>query len=248
MPRRKRRRKPKEADIDGWINKYGEELAQYVGLDFLGLTKDEIKVILRKPLEAVYGSPSSKPSVETIAKRFRRYANNINSLIAMGILEVRRELTKDQLEYVINNIGRAILAFAPRLYTEIIKNNAEYLLPLARRLWANYWIQYKSKVLPTECPHCGFNSLMPDLTCLVCGKNVSEKLIKEHIKLRDYLKELVKDLTNEELRELYLKGYVLLNGLGVKPPTEQRENVDIEIHLSEGEKLVIKEEIKRRGL
>ena len=248
MPKGRRRKKRKEADIDGWLNKYGEELAQFIGLDFLGLSKDEIRKVLRKPLEAVYGSPSSRPTAETIAKRFRRYSDNINPLIAVGILEARKELTRDQLEYVVNNIGRAILAFAHRIYMEIVRKNAKDLLPLVRRLWANYWIRLKSKTLPAECPYCGFNSLMPDLTCLVCGKVSSEKMVKKSIKLDSYLKEIMKHLTNDELKELYLKGYVLVNGLGIKLPGELREKVDIEIHLSEVEKSIIKEEMKRRGI
>ena len=246
--RGKRRRRRKEADIDGWLDKYGSELAQYLGLDLLGLNDKEIKEVLRKPVELVYGSPSSRPNAETIAKRFKRYYENLSPLIASAILEVRKELTRDQLEFVVNNIGRAILAYAPRIYKEIVKHGAHDLLDIARRLWVNHWMMTKTKTPPAECPNCGFNALMPDLTCLVCGASVSERKLKAYLRLEDQIKELVKTLSNDELREFYNKGYVLVNGLGIKPPTEFRERIDIEIHLSSHEKSLIKEEMKRRGM
>jgi hypothetical protein len=235
----------KEADVNGWLDKNVDELVSALGLEYLGLSRDEYLEILRRPVELLYGSPSTKPDVETIVKRFRRFSESVYPLIAVALLNLKEDLKSEHLDFIVNNIGKAVLEYAPKLYKEAVRLGREDVLPTLRRLWRIAWIEQHSKTLPVTCPKCLFNSLTKDMYCLVCGSVVSEKQLKEFLDFRELLKNYVNSVSCEELRELTRYDYVLLNNNGIKHPKELREEgVDIEVLLSNDEKTLIKQKYR----
>jgi hypothetical protein len=235
----------KEADVNGWLDKNVDELVSALGLEYLGLSRDEYLEILRRPVELLYGSPTTKPDVETIVKRFRRFSENVYPLIAVALLNLKEDLKSEHLDFIVNNIGKAVLEYAPKLYKEAVRLGREDVLPTLRRLWRIAWIEQHSKTLPVTCPKCLFNSLTKDMYCLVCGSVVTEKQLKEFLDFRELLKNYVNSVSCEELRELTRYDYVLLNNNGIKHPKELREEgVDIEVLLSNDEKTLIKQKYR----
>jgi len=232
----------KEVDIDAWLDRNVDELVSSLGLDILGLSREEYLEVLKHPVELLYGSPTSKPDVQTMVKRFRRFADNVYPLIALALLNIREELGPEHVDFVTSNVGRAILSVAPRLYKEVVRLGREDTLPLLRRLWRVAWIEQRSKTLPTTCPKCLFNSLVKDMSCLVCGAVISEKSLKEFLGFSDMLKNYVQSLPCSELNQLLRYDYVVINGNGIKHPGDVREEgIDIEVLLDENDKTLIKD-------
>lgn len=241
----KKKKVKKEADVNGWLDKNVDELVSALGLEYLGLSRDEYLEILRRPVELLYGSPTTKPDVETIVKRFRRFSENVYPLIAVALLNLKEDLKSEHLDFIVNNIGKAVLEYAPKLYKEAVRLGREDVLPTLRRLWRIAWIEQHSKTLPVTCPKCLFNSLTKDMYCLVCGSVVTEKQLKEFLDFRELLKNYVNSVSCEELKELTRYDYVLLNNNGIKHPKEVREEgIDIEVLLSNDEKTLIRQKYR----
>lgn len=231
--------KKRHVDTESWVDKNLDELIDLFNLSLLDLSRDEARSIIVKLVEVLRGE-SATIDIDTIKRRVARYAQHVNQLIAQSVLELREELTLTQLEFVVNNIGEAVLGYASRLYREITKHNIASLLDTLKVAWRTYWIQKKYPVVPVECPRCRFNALMPDLGCVVCGFSVTEEELKKHLGFEKLLEDFVKQYNEEDVRKAIVYGYVYLNSLGLKPPTAERDKLDIEVLLSSKEKEYIK--------
>jgi len=232
--RRSTTRKTRRVDTDRWVSSHIDTLIERLGLDTLPLKQDELQTILTKIVDMLRGDAATI-NIDTIVRRFHRNLEEMYKIIAVSILELRDELDPETLEFVVNNIGDHVLAFAPRLYREAKKYGRDDLVERLRAEWARAWITHKKIALPVQCPKCGFNSLMPDLSCVVCGASTDEKELKEYLGFEKLLREFVELYPREDVEKAIKYGYVLLNSMGIKPPTAQREPLDIEIVLSSSE-------------
>ncbi len=233
-------------ETDTWVERHLDELIEKLGIDFLGLSREEYMSILTKIVDMLRGEASTI-NMDTIVRRFRRNLEHMYQLIASMILEIREELSDDLLEFVVNNIGDAALAYAPRLYSEIVKRGKTDLLDRLRSAWNRAWVTRKYPVLPVRCPVCGFNALMPDLSCLVCGSTVSERQLKESIEFDKLLLEYAKLNPRDVVETTIRYGYVYVTSYGLKPPTEKRDPLDIEVVLTSSEKEMLKKVIEEHG-
>jgi len=231
-PKRARRAaKKKEFDLEEWVSERLDEISSRLGLDILGLSREELLTILTKITEIVLGE--SRPDVDTIVKRIRRNEDRIRPLIALGILELRESLNEEQLEYVASALGPWILSYAGKLYREAKRLGRNEYLTAARFEWNRQWMIQRDKSLPPECLVCGFNSLMPDYTCLVCGSTLSMKAIAEHYRLEEYLENMARKGDIEGLKRILDSGYVLISSTGIKiPGRDLKEKYDLELHLT----------------
>jgi len=210
-------------------------LIERLGLDYLKLSHDEYRIILTKIVDLLRGEASTI-NMDTILRRFRRNLEAMYKIIASMLLEIKDQLMDEQLEFVINNIGDAVLAYASKLYSEAVKRGRLDLVDRLRSEWDRAWITKRQTSLPVRCPQCGFSALMPDLTCLVCGNTIDERILKERLNFRELLHEFAKSYPREVVETAIRYGYVYLTSYGIKPPIEQREPLDIEIVLSRDEK------------
>ena len=235
-----RRVSKKHVDVEEWVSERIDDLSSRLGLDILGLSREELVTILSKIVEIVLGE--SRPDVETIVKRIRRNEDKIRPLIALGILELRENLNEDQIDYVLSALGPWILSHAGKLYREAKRLGKSDYLQAARLEWNKQWMIQRDRVLPPECPICGFNALMSDLTCLVCGSTPSAKLVIEHYRVSEYVENLAKKGMLEDLKRILDSGYIIISSTGIKiPGKDPREKYDVELHLTS----TLREEIRK---
>ena len=70
------------------------------------------------------------------------------------------------------------------------------------------------------CPYCGFKALTPSLECIVCGKSIDDKILKEIIGFDLLFSEFLERCSEAELKALLDLGIVFFNskeGLTLKP-------------------------------
>lgn len=222
-------------DTEDWVSRHADELASALGLESLGLTREELVNVLTRIVETLRGDSASL-DLDTLVRRAKRHSENVYSIISSLILELRSSLTSELLEFTVQHIGEAVLAHAQRLYQELKRLGREDLIERVRLLWNKYWVMKRHPLLPVACPHCGFNALTPELYCMVCGATVAEKRLKESINFKELIEDFVKASSKDSILTALRYGYVLLNSLGVKAPNEPRDALDIEIVLSREEK------------
>jgi len=216
-----------------------------MGLDVLGLSHSELHSILSKIVDLLRGDASTI-NIDTIVRRFHRNLEHVMPIIATQILELRDELDEQLLEFVVNNIGDNVLAHAPRLYRECIKKNRIDLLDRLRTAWARAWVKLRGPPLPLKCPKCGFDALMPDLSCLVCGSIVSEEELKKSTNFEELLRDFAYTASLEEVKTAISYGYVLLTSLGLKAPNSERHPLDIEVLLTSKEREFLSKCLRER--
>jgi phage FluMu protein Com len=236
----RRRSSRRGVDLDSWVERNIDEVVLRSGLDYLGLSRDRWLEVLRDILEELYGSTSSYKSAEDIAKRLVRNSDRVYPVIASRLAYVLEKPTADQLEFIVSNIGEAVLDLAPKLYRLLVEVGREDLLGVLRYKWAGTWSKLRTSILPVKCPRCGFNSVMPDLSCAVCGALLSEREVKSSVDLARRLEELARGMPCSELGSLLRYDYVLVNDLEVKPPSSNRLAVDVEVYLGREEKSLLK--------
>ncbi|MFN3268806.1 MAG: hypothetical protein ACK416_06075 [Zestosphaera sp.] len=237
----KKKSSRKEVDIDKWIEENVREFVELSGLSMLSLSEAQYVELLHDILTQLYGSPTTHTDVETVVKRYNRHKETINELIANKLVYMFETLPPHLLDFVVASIRDSVLFVAPRIYDQIVKEKRTDLAEILRIKWFNGWVSKRYRIPPITCPRCGFNSVMPDLSCLVCGFSVSESQLKKHADFEKNLERFVKELSCGELKELLNYESVFLNSQGIKKPTEIRSPVDIEVYLTPKEKKIIRE-------
>ncbi len=232
-------------DTEEWVSKHINELVSSTGLDFLNLSNEEYIAIFTRIVDAVRGD-SSTLDMDTIVRRIKRNIDKVYSLIAVAILELREQLSESQIEFIVNNINEAVLLYAPRLYNEALKLARTDLIERLKDSWRHAWTLKRYPILPLQCPRCGFNSLMPDLSCLVCGATVSEGELKKALNFRNMLIEFAHKEPLEDVKKAINYGYVYLSSIGIKPPGENKDLLDVEVFLTNEERSVLADIIKQR--
>lgn len=239
----KSRKKPssrKEVDIESWIEKNIDEVVSRAGLDYLSLSRELWVETLRDLVAELYGSTSSYKSAEDIAKRLMRSSERILPIIATRLAQILESPSVDQLEFIVTNVGDSILELAPRIYDWVRRLGRSDLLGTLKHKWSVVWTKTRTPILPVACPRCGFNSLMPDLACLVCGASISERELKTSIDFGNRLAEVLSSMDCSEIKSLLNYDYVLVNDLEIKSPAGSRLPVDIEVYLSKPEKELVR--------
>jgi len=243
---KERKASRKEVDIDKWINENIGDFVNLSGLSILGLSDAQYVELLHDILTQLYGPPTTRTDVETVVKRYNRHKETINELIANRIVQMFESLTPNLLDFIVASVKDSVLLVAPRIYEQVVREKRTDLIEVLRIKWFNAWVNRRYKIPPITCPRCGFNSLMPDLTCLVCGASVSESQLRKHVNFGEGLKRLASELPCSELRELLNYDLVLLNSMGIRKPTELKTPVDIEVYLTPEEKKIIREAYNSR--
>lgn len=231
----------KEVDFDKWIEENIREFVELSGLSVLGLSKAQYVELLYEILIQLYGSPTTRTDVETVVKRYNRHKEVINELIANKLVHMFETLPPNLLDFIVASVKDSVLSVAPKIYGQVVRENRTDLVEVLKIKWFNGWVSKRYRVPPITCPKCGFNSLMPDLSCLVCGSVVSESQLKKHVDFEKSLERFVNELPCNELRDLLNYDLVLLSSEGIKKTTALRSPVDIEVYLTSKEKKIIRE-------
>jgi hypothetical protein len=184
-----------------------------LGLSQLGLDDEKSRKIVLDVLDFVTQGLSSKPDLETVLRRIRRFKPQVNELISLRLLELVEKPTREQLEFIIYNGGRSVVNEVGKLYKLAREYGREDLISVLQYAWSKFGIRS-----PVQCPKCGFNSIMPDYSCFVCGAVVGEKYIREALGFSEKFRLFIETGSVSELRVAAERGYVLLGEDGVHHP------------------------------
>jgi len=229
-------------NIENIVSSMFSDISIALGISRLGLTENELKKIVRNVIEHLLSNISYRPSKSVILNRVLRGRLRFAPIVSETILDLRKELSEDLLEYVVNFGGPVCAANIRRLYLESLRRKREDLLGLLREAWDTY-----GKPLPIRCPRCGFSSIKPDLTCIVCGYSVKEKEFKEIIGFND-LFHIFLELTDELGLRRTLENQIVVYdpNEGLKPPPPRYGKIQYVVPLEEEELVKIEEKLGLR--
>ncbi|QKQ99355.1 hypothetical protein GWK48_02150 [Metallosphaera tengchongensis] len=211
----KKSKKEKYIDAEKLLDEYIEEVEIGLGLSHLKLGKDLFKEIIKEPFISAVGQVKSKPKPKTIINRLNSSKDVLMEYVAAKLVRLVElsKLTDDQLEFLVFYSGRAVVDLAPALYREVTRRGRTDLLDNLRYNWNLYGIKS-----PAKCPKCGFEAVMPDYSCKICGYVLSSKELKDSINLIPQLEEMVR-YDAEGLKEIISSGYLYYNSAGPIPPS-----------------------------
>lgn len=227
-------------NIDSIVEALVDEFVFRSGLDVLGLSREDYVEILKPIVAGIVDQYSSRPSKEAIMSKMSTTIQNVYMLATAYMLEKGIPLTRERLEFIVTNAPQVAARYVSHLYRELKSNGLDHLLPLLRRAWETY-----GRPTPIACPYCGFRSLTPDFVCMVCGREVGEREVKEAIDFKEKLKEFVEFYSPNDVIEAIERGYVVV-GEYVKPPSLQPNRSELVLHLSREEKELLRKMLKEK--
>ena len=218
------------------------EVVNRLGLDYLGLTERELRDVIEPIISSIAEARSTKPSVESLVKRIVAGKQMLFKALAARLLE-REELNMEQLEFIISYAPDIAGRAAPKLYRIAARIGADHIIDALRTLWEQY-----GKPTRVECPYCGFRSVTPNLECIVCGRAVEERDLKEKIGFRRLLERFAEEADPVLVEEAARTGLVLYDG-DVKPPSLRASSpLAVELFLTKSERDLLKSILSRRSL
>lgn len=230
------------------VESFYEELYSYLGLDTLNIPDNLAHKIIYEILDMLYGGLSSKPKLDAVLKKIKRYREKIYGIISYMLLENLKDLSEEQLEFIVYNGGQFLVRDISHLYMLLKKISRNDLITYLEYIWEKY-----GNPSPIKCPKCGFRAIMPDFTCNICGYVVSEEYIRREIGFDEKFKIYVEQASVAELRDVMDLGYVLVGENGIKSP-RYKHKLSFEkkyyypIYLKRKDVVLIMEEISRRKI
>ncbi|EZQ06822.1 hypothetical protein CM19_05470 [Candidatus Acidianus copahuensis] len=233
-----KKKKEKYVDPDQLLEEYLKDVVEGLGIEFLGLTDDEYIEILREPFASAVGQVKTKPKVKTILNRLLSNRDSMMEYVAVRLYFLRdiEKLGDTQLEFLVYNIKKGINQMIDKLYSECKRRNRNDLIEILRYSWNQFGI-----LTPLRCPKCGFNAIMPDLSCKVCGYIISMKEVKEQIDVLGELKTLA-SIESADFKEIITSGYFFYTPQGILPPSKfvpSQGGIFYEIVLNKDEKKIL---------
>lgn len=216
-------------NVEKLVESVVDDAISSLGLDILGLTRQEYVEMLKPVIEGI-ASSYSRSSKEAILARLRTTADRIYMMASAYLLEKKEKMTEEQLEFVVLYGGPVLCRHMQRVYNQLRMYGRDDLIGQLRLSWERY-----CNPTPIPCPRCGFRALTPDLVCMVCGYEADENEVKKAIDFEQKIREFVEMYDKASVEEAIERGYVLI-GETIKPPSAKREPCDIELRLSKSEK------------
>ncbi len=195
--KRRSRRKHVKIDTKSIAETLTDEIIEALGIGYLDLNDKEKREIALAVVEELTSSINYKPSKATLLSRISRLRIRLAPLISEKLLELRKKLSEDVLDYIINYGGPVVVANVRRLYNEAKRRGREDLIGVLRSAWETY-----GRPLPVKCPNCGFSAIQPNLICFVCGRKITPEELKEAIDFESLLEMFVDIATLDDARRL----------------------------------------------
>jgi len=240
--RRRVSRRNRKQSIEEIAAEVSREVYSRLGLSLVGITEEEVRDIIEDIVRGIFESRSTRPTMRSLVKRIMSAEKMVKKMVAYKIYSEREELTLEQVEFMVYYAPELAGKAAPALYRIAVASGAEHLLPALRSLWSRY-----GKPTPYICPRCGFNSLLPDLVCTVCGSSVSESEYKDYIGFREALARFADNSPEPLAREVLQAGFVVYDGMEIRPPS-MGDRRSMELYLTRDEKLMLRARLRNRGI
>jgi DNA-directed RNA polymerase subunit RPC12/RpoP len=202
----------------------------------MGIGREEALQVLEEIAVSMAEQYSSKPSPDALVKRALAQRDAVLKAIAARLAEKGESLSGPELEFIVQYAPEIAGRAAPALLQAALKTGAGYIVDALRDLWAIHGNPTKA-----PCPRCGFKSLTPDYTCIVCGSSVSEEEFKSHIGFESLLKRWAEHVPRELVEEALRAGYVYYEDDEILAPSQPGSPLRIQVFLSRREKEALRE-------
>lgn len=227
-------------EIDSLAVQAARDLGIRLGLEGV-VGFDIVYEIVRDIVEGIVSSRSTKPSVDSVVKQIASSPQAFLKALAARLLEDVDSLTDEQLDFIVTNAPDLAGRAAPLLYRRALEVGARHVVESLRHLWNVY-----GKPTPITCPRCGFRSVAPNLTCMVCGAVLDESEVKESVRFKELISEFAEKADPALVQEVLRAGFVLLNH-EVNPPSLRASlSFYVELYLSSEEKRMVKSILEKR--
>ncbi|WP_292320886.1 hypothetical protein [Caldisphaera sp.] len=223
-----------DEEFNNFVSNISNEIIDRFGLDLINLTSDDIKDLVEEIITSIVESRVTKPTEESLMKKFINLKDQFMKAIAGRLIERDEINSRDRIEFLIAYAPELAAKSAPRLYKIAKKINASDLIDNLRQLYNAY-----GNPTPIRCPVCGFNSVIQDMTCIVCGAVLDEKDIKKDINLKEQLLKLRKIYNDRLIEEIVSSGYIIYDG-EIKPPSlQEKDKISVKLHLNKEEREIL---------
>ncbi len=224
-----RKKQMSKEQLEALYNYVAGRVREELGLDLYGIDDRVLRDVL-EPIVMDIVQQVSRPNPDSIVKRVVAGKQQFLKGLAARLIELGESLTREQLDFILMNAPELAGRAAPLLYHVAVKLGAGYAVEALRDLWQVYG---QPTVAP--CPRCGFKSLTPDYTCVVCGASVGEEEFKSYVGFRSLLKRLALRAPRLAV-EAARAGYVYYEDGEVKAPSEPHSPLAIQVYLGRGER------------
>lgn len=234
-------RKRKELSREALENLYRAVEARIVlelGLEDYGIPADVLREIL-EPIVYDIATAMSRPTEDGIVKKIVGNRQALLKAVAARILESPEKLDRRKLEFAMQHLPELVGRLAPIIYDSLQSVVRDESIAETLKI---LWESYGSPTL-ARCPRCGFKSLMPDLTCTVCGYTSSEEEFKRSIGLDSILDAWASKSDPSLVREVIAASLVYYEDGELKPPSQPRNPLAIPITLGRREKSLLSSKI-----
>ncbi len=236
------RRTATSYDLKPVIDSVSQQVFNALGLDMFGFSLNDVKGVVSDMVYSIAEGRSTKLTEEAALKRVMAAKDNILKALASQLLMRAPRLTREQLDFIVSYAPESAGRAAPYLYKEARRLGAQDVVDYLRSLWARF-----GSPTPVECPRCGFRSVTPDLTCMVCGAQLSEREVKVGLNFPRALVEAARRMHPRLVEEMIAAGYVVLDGEIHPPSLAPRGGFSLTLHLNREEKEALKSLLQSGG-
>ncbi len=243
LQRRSRRpssRRLSESEAEALALEAAKELESRLGLEGV-ISGEKLVDIVRKIVNSISESRSTKPSLESILKRILAGSHVFLKAVAARLVEEADSLEPGQLEFIVANAPELAGRAAPVLYRRAVEVGAHHVVDSLRHLWNMY-----GRPTPIKCPRCGFRAVTPNLTCMVCGAVLDEGEVKDSIGFKELLRDFAERADPRFVDEVLKAGFVLVNHEVNPPSLRSTLRFYVELYLTSEEKELLKVIARKR--
>lgn len=230
----------KLAQVQRLIDKVAERVVTLLGLDILGMSKEEAMEALGDALYEILTATKSLPSLDAAMRKVERVKEGLVKLAISYYLEKGKELDEEKLEFIVTQGQEVLVPHIQLLHREVRRRGLDHLIGYLMSSWELY-----GKPTPLRCPHCGFRAVTPGLECFVCGSPIREDELKEANDFREKLIEYAEVADPFELEKI-VRSATVLWGETIKPPDAPATPYDVEISITERERELLKKYIRAK--
>jgi len=210
-------------------------------LDVYGIRLEEVREVLQDAAISV-AEGMSRPDPESVARRVLGNREVIVKAVASWLLERGSLDSESKIEFIVSNAPEVAGRAAPRIYYEASSRSLGHVIDSLRDLWLAY-----GNPTPVVCPRCRFNSVTPDLHCMVCGSSLGEDEVKEANGFAEKLRVFGEREREELVEEAIASGMVYLDH-EIRPPSMRGKGYALPLYLSRRERLLLASILRsRRG-
>ncbi len=211
-----------------------------LGVDLLGLRPEDIRDLVLDAVTGLAEGRVTKLTEEAALKRIVASKDGLLKAIAAKLLSERKVDSVERLQFVISYLPDVAGRAAPELYQLARRLGAQDVIDTLRQLWAQY-----GRPTPIACPRCGFLAVTPELTCMVCGAELSEAEIKRSLNFPKVIEDLASRLHPRLIEEILAAGYVVVDG-DIEPPSMAFQGFKVILHLNREEREVLRKALQAR--